>query len=242
MQLARPELADTIARLLREKSVPVERLRLEVTESSLMRKDAARMLTQLADMGLRLHLDDFGTGYSLLSYLHQLPVDALKIDRLFVNDMVKSDTSASIVATIIALSHALGAHVVAEGVETKEQLEQLRALACDWAQGYDSDRPLDVEKATASLVQARRRPASPRAPPLLARPCPRRPSRHPPGRSWQRPRLRAPRRRPDQVRLRRRRRRTLVAAPVAAPRQPGDTAAGGVIVVDADGRRNQRPQ
>jgi EAL domain-containing protein (putative c-di-GMP-specific phosphodiesterase class I) len=118
-----------------------------------MRKDAARMLTQLADMGLRLHLDDFGTGYSSLSYLHRLPVDALKIDRSFVNDMVTSDISASIVATIIALSHALGAHVVAEGVETKEQLDQLRALACDWAQGYYFDRPLDVEKATALLCR-----------------------------------------------------------------------------------------
>ena len=153
VQLARPDLAETIARLLREKVVPVERLRIEVTESSLMRQDAAHMLTQLADMGLRLHLDDFGTGYSSLSYLHRLPVDALKIDRSFVNDMVESDTSASIVATIIALSHALGAHVIAEGVETKEQLEQLRALACDWAQGYYFDRPLDVEQATALLCK-----------------------------------------------------------------------------------------
>jgi EAL domain-containing protein (putative c-di-GMP-specific phosphodiesterase class I) len=110
------------------------------------------MLARLVDLDLKLHLDDFGTGYSSLSYLHQLPVDALKIDRSFVSNMMTDATSASIVESIVALGHTLGAQVIAEGVETEDQLERLRRLKCDLAQGYYFSRPLEVEQVTALIA------------------------------------------------------------------------------------------
>jgi diguanylate cyclase (GGDEF)-like protein/PAS domain S-box-containing protein len=152
-QLSRPELGDLIMGLLAEKGIPARRVRLEVTESALMEKGISpQVMAQFIDRDIRLQLDDFGTGYSSLSYLHQLPVDALKIDRSFVREMTKEITSASIVQSIIALAHALGAEVIAEGVETREQLEVLRALDCDSVQGFYLGRPIEVGEATALLA------------------------------------------------------------------------------------------
>jgi EAL domain-containing protein (putative c-di-GMP-specific phosphodiesterase class I) len=172
-QLSQPELGDLISRLLSEQDIPPGRLRLEVTESALMDRGlSSKMLARLVDLDLRLHLDDFGTGYSSLSYLHQLPVDALKIDRSFIADMMNDGTAASIVGSVIALAHALGAQVIAEGVESREQLDQLRRLACDWAQGYHFSRPLEVDQATALLTPppapTAAAPAAAGAPPWLA--------------------------------------------------------------------------
>jgi len=151
-QLSRPELGGLIARLLADAALPGQRLRLEVTESALMEKGlSANMPARLMELDVRLQLDDFGTGYSSLSYLHQLPVDALKIDRSFITNMTSDATSYWIVQSIIALAHALGAEVIAEGVETPAQLEELRQLECDLAQGFYFSRPIDVDKATALL-------------------------------------------------------------------------------------------
>ena len=152
-QLSQARLGDMVMGLLSEKGVAPHRLRLEVTESALLEKGiSSKMLARLVELDLKLHLDDFGTGYSSLSYLHQLPVDALKIDRSFVNSMMGDATSLSIVHSIVALAHTLGAQVIAEGVETREQLEQLRQLDCDLAQGYYFNRPLEVDRATARIA------------------------------------------------------------------------------------------
>jgi diguanylate cyclase (GGDEF)-like protein len=152
-QLSRPDLGGAIAGLLAEAAIPGQRLRLEVTESALMEEKgvSANMPARLMELDVRLQLDDFGTGYSSLSYLHQLPVDALKIDRSFVQDMTRDATCYWIVQSIIALAHALGAEVIAEGVETRAQLEELRALECDLVQGFYISRPVEVDQATALL-------------------------------------------------------------------------------------------
>ncbi len=125
-------------------SIPPQRLELEITESAMMSNPARskELLTQLDAFGLQLSIDDFGTGYSSLTYLKQLPVDELKIDKSFVLQMHRDDNDASIVRTIVGLAHDLGLQVVAEGVELEVQLEQLRMFGCDLAQGNHLCQPL----------------------------------------------------------------------------------------------------
>src|SRR3989454_10386052 len=121
-------------------------LRLEVTESLLMDKhpNVAQTMIELRAMGVRIDLDDFGTGYSSLSYLHQFPIDTLKIDRSFIHRIGASDDALEIVNTILALASSLDMEVVAEGVETEEQLQQLRKMHCAYAQGYHLSRPVEA--------------------------------------------------------------------------------------------------
>jgi EAL domain-containing protein (putative c-di-GMP-specific phosphodiesterase class I) len=104
-------------------------------------------------MGVQLHVDDFGTGYSSLSHLHRFPIDALKVDRSFVISMGESDENMEIVRTIIALAHNLKLKTVAEGVETRGALEQLKKLGCDFAQGYFFSRPMEVSEATKFISE-----------------------------------------------------------------------------------------
>jgi len=101
--------------------------------------------------GVDLAIDDFGTGYSSLSYLHSFPLDVLKIDRAFVNSMIKDKKSMQIVDAIVGLSRALGLKVVAEGIEDAGTLKRIRKLGCDYFQGYFASRPLPVEKMIKSL-------------------------------------------------------------------------------------------
>jgi Amt family ammonium transporter len=126
-----------------------------VTESVLLDDPEATiaLLHRLRDMGFRLAVDDFGTGYSSLSYLRQLPVHEVKIDRGFVSDLVSSAQGQVIVESVVRMCHALGAHVVAEGVETQEQADVLRAMGCDRAQGWFFGRP-QSEDAARRLVRA----------------------------------------------------------------------------------------
>ncbi len=146
VQFQQPQLVEQIERILRETGLDAGCLRLEVTESVLMHDaaQATKMLIQLKALGVRLSLDDFGTGYSSLSYLHRFPFDALKVDRSFVGRMGADTESAKIVKTIMALADELAMEVVAEGVETTQQLAQLRALGCQYAQGYLYAAPVDV--------------------------------------------------------------------------------------------------
>lgn len=115
---------------------------------------ATRMLRQLRDIGVKLHIDDFGTGYSSLSYLHHFPVDVLKIDRSFVSRMGLGDGNFEIVQTIVQLAHNLGMEVTAEGVETGEQLDLLRALSCEYAQGFYFSQAVDAESAQRMIAAA----------------------------------------------------------------------------------------
>lgn len=139
-----PTLAEGVARLLREHSLPAEAISLEVTEGAIM-VDPERCITTLAtlrSLGIRLAVDDFGTGHSSLMYLHRLPVQELKIDRSFVSDLTQSRSSRAVVRAAIALARETGLEVIAEGVETQATAEALRELGCDGAQGYLFSRPL----------------------------------------------------------------------------------------------------
>ena len=136
-QLLRDELPETLGRLLREFGLSPDGLRLEITEGAFLdHHDAARRVAErIHGLGIRIDLDDFGTGYSSLSYLQRLPLDRIKIDRSFLGPLEHGGNPA-IVSAVIQLAHGLGIEVVAEGVETDEQLAKLLELGCDFAQGH----------------------------------------------------------------------------------------------------------
>jgi EAL domain-containing protein (putative c-di-GMP-specific phosphodiesterase class I) len=113
---------------------------------------AVEMLESLRSLGVEVSIDDFGTGYSSLSYLHRLPIDTLKVDRSFVSRMANNNENTEIVRTIVTLAQSLDMKVVAEGVETSEQLAQLQILRCEGGQGFLFSRPLDAEAASALLA------------------------------------------------------------------------------------------
>ena len=152
-----PGLPETIAWLLRRYAVPPERLTLEITESALMvdPAQAQAVLLRLTALGVQLAIDDFGTGYSSLGYLKQLPVDAVKIDKSFVQSMGHTTTKDSaIVRSIIDLGHNLGLAVVAEGVEDQATWQRLRAAGCDVAQGFYMSRPMPAAEVEHWLATA----------------------------------------------------------------------------------------
>ncbi len=143
-QLTHSPLDTMIERALCETSLDPALLRLEITESTLLQETAATlaMMQRIRKLGVEFALDDFGTGYSSLSCLQRFPISTVKIDRSFTNGIESSHTQEQIVRAIVALGHALGMRVIAEGVETPTQLELLRAFECDAAQGFLFDRPL----------------------------------------------------------------------------------------------------
>jgi len=148
-QFANPGLTEQIIQTLRTTGLDPHSLNLEITESVVMEnvEATARMLERLRALGVELSIDDFGTGYSSLSYLHRLPIDTLKIDRSFVSRIGENNDNKEIVRTIVLLAHTLGKRVVAEGVETREQLQHLRELKCDSAQGYLFSKAVDTDAA-----------------------------------------------------------------------------------------------
>jgi diguanylate cyclase (GGDEF)-like protein len=154
-QLAEPGLADTVKDALAASGLPPERLVLEVTESVVL-EDGDRSvaaLQALRDIGVGVSLDDFGTGYCSLSYLRRLPIDSLKIDRSFVRGLGHEADDDSIVTSVIDLARSLGVSVVAEGVETEEQLAGLRARGCDTMQGFLFAKPGPAEAVAALMAQ-----------------------------------------------------------------------------------------
>jgi EAL domain-containing protein (putative c-di-GMP-specific phosphodiesterase class I) len=153
-QFSQNTLISKAALILQETGVRPQSVKLEITESVVMENidTATDMLRQLRALGVQLAIDDFGTGYSSLSYLHRFPFDTLKIDRSFVGRMEEQSDNAEIVRTILVLAHNLGMDVVAEGVETEEQLTQLRALNCDFGQGYFFSKPLAAEAIERFLI------------------------------------------------------------------------------------------
>jgi diguanylate cyclase (GGDEF)-like protein len=152
-QLAQPDLVDRLAEILAKTGADPSRLCLEITESVVM-EDAESIITSLNDLkalGVSLAIDDFGTGYSSLSYLKRFPMDILKIDRSFVDGLGRDPQSSSIAEAIVSLSHVLGLTATAEGVETAAQLEDLRSLGCDFAQGFYFAPPLDPDDVLKML-------------------------------------------------------------------------------------------
>jgi diguanylate cyclase (GGDEF)-like protein/PAS domain S-box-containing protein len=143
-QFNQPGLVENIAELLERFQLPPRCLKLEITESVFSDniEAAVGLLTQLRELGVQLSIDDFGTGYSSLSYLQRFPIDTLKIDRSFVTQMMENEENLAIVRTIVALAQNLGMDVVAEGVETEDQLRLLRKLECENGQGYLFSTPL----------------------------------------------------------------------------------------------------
>ncbi|MBW4417645.1 MAG: EAL domain-containing protein [Myxacorys californica WJT36-NPBG1] len=156
-QFAQPDLVDQVQQILQETGFSAQCLKLEITESTVMENaDAAvAMLHKLRDLGIHLSIDDFGTGYSSLGYLHRFPVDTLKIDRSFITNVEDDHEKMEIIRTVVTLAWNLGLDVVAEGVETKRQLAQLKALKCDNGQGYIFSRPMDQAAAAALLSEKR---------------------------------------------------------------------------------------
>ncbi len=154
-QFNQDSLPDRILASLNEARLDADCLEVELTESSVMRDpDSTRhMLQGLSDLGVRISVDDFGTGYSSLAYLKRFPLDVLKIDRSFVNDITEDPNDAAIVKTIISLAENLNLQVVAEGVETRQQMDFLRRHNCRLAQGYYFGRPVPADELPALLRQ-----------------------------------------------------------------------------------------
>ncbi|HEY6888087.1 MAG TPA: EAL domain-containing protein [Solirubrobacter sp.] len=147
LELEQPDVLDAVKDVIGRIGIAPGRLVLEVTETLLV-KDAVRgveTLQQLRDLGVQLALDDFGTGYSSLSYLRNLPLDSLKIAREFVEGMAFSEHDAAFVRLIVGLAKTIGLKVVAEGIETREQLDMLRDIGCDLGQGYYFSKPMDFD-------------------------------------------------------------------------------------------------
>ena len=152
-QFSDGQLGTRIATILRETGLPPACLELELTESILMREvsEAMQILAGLKNLGLSIAVDDFGTGYSSLNYLKQFPIDVLKIDRTFVDGLPSGEQDAQIARAIIAMAHSLNLAVIAEGVETHEQLDFLREHGCDEVQGYLFGRPMPASRFEAQF-------------------------------------------------------------------------------------------
>jgi len=159
-QFDQTDLAAQIETILTQLDLPGRYLQLEITESMIMRdvEAAHNLMLQLKALGMELAIDDFGTGYSSLSYLHRFPTDTLKIDRSFVSSMENSAEDHDIVETIISLGQKLSMKLVAEGIDSPEQLDLLKAAGCHYGQGYFFAKPLSADDATLFLKQSLRSP------------------------------------------------------------------------------------
>lgn len=157
-QFEQPNLSDTIIRIIRETGAAPGCLNLEITESSIMKNaDAAiKTLGELKKTGIKISIDDFGTGYSSLVYLKHLPIDVLKIDRSFIRDVTTDADDAALVMTIISLAHNLKLKVIAEGIETEEQLKLLRLLRCNEWQGFLCSKPVSSDSFRQILFRTYR--------------------------------------------------------------------------------------
>jgi len=146
-------LVTNIQALLHKYNLPPKYIELEITENVVMTDIARAMdsIVKLQSMGIKVSIDDFGTGYSSLAYLRELPIDKIKIDRSFIQEVASNDSDLTIVKSMIDLSHGLGKRVLAEGVETVEQLNVLRHLGCDAVQGYFINKPLPEDKLVRYL-------------------------------------------------------------------------------------------
>ncbi|HLX25856.1 MAG TPA: EAL domain-containing protein, partial [Candidatus Cybelea sp.] len=136
--LARVDDLAGFRKIIDAENYPSSALRIELTETAVMesRGKAEEIFSRLRELGIGIMVDDFGTGYSSLGYLQRLPIEGLKVDRSFVNGMVRDEKASTIVLAILAIAQALKLRVIAEGVETREELDRLRAIGVEYAQGY----------------------------------------------------------------------------------------------------------
>lgn len=155
-QFAQPDLLQKIALVLQETGLGGDSLKLELTESMVVEdaESLSAVVLQLRTLGVQVQIDDFGAGYSSLSYLHRLPIDTLKIDRTFVGKIGVNGNGTEIIRTILGLAHNLGMKVIAEGVETTDQLVKLRGLDCEYAQGYLFAKPADGKVAETLIAES----------------------------------------------------------------------------------------
>jgi len=154
-EFAQPDMASEIGKTIAQTGIDPSCLRLEIVETIAMgdAEKSSKALSQLKGLGVHLSIDDFGTGHSSLSRLRRMPVDTLKIDRVFIMNMDSDPENREIVRAIITLAHNLGLKVVAEGAETEAHVKQLQQLHCEEAQGYFFSRPVD-ETAMTQLLAA----------------------------------------------------------------------------------------
>ena len=159
VQFADRELAATVMRVLAATSLPAHRLELEITETVLMRDDAATIATleQLRAAGIAIALDDFGTGFSSLNYLRRFPFDKIKIDQSFIRDLPSRTECVAIVRAVADLAKTLGMRTVAEGVETADHLNRVVQAGCDQVQGYLISRPVANAAVPAAIAGASKR-------------------------------------------------------------------------------------
>jgi len=157
MSIREPDFVSNLALDLKESGLEPDQLVLEITESVIMHdvEQAASKLRAIKSLGVRLALDDFGTGYSSLSYLRSFPVDVVKIDKVFVDEIEKDKGAAALVQAILRLGIGLTFEVVAEGIETREQLDSLVALGCKYGQGYYLAHPLSKPELAEFLARIR---------------------------------------------------------------------------------------
>lgn len=155
VHIMQPNFVKHIREIIEESKVPKEYIHLEITETSLMEsfETNKEKLYELKKLGISLHLDDFGTGYSSLNYLNSLPIDRVKMDKSFIDDILLSETDSKIVETIIHLAHNIGLHVVAEGVEQKEQFDILEKYGCNFIQGYYLSKPISYSEILDVIKQ-----------------------------------------------------------------------------------------
>jgi EAL domain-containing protein (putative c-di-GMP-specific phosphodiesterase class I) len=156
LQFMQQDMVNNICRILKDSQLDPKCLELEITESVMQNTESILKLFELKAMGIYLSIDDFGTGYSSLSYLKRMPIDSLKIDKSFINDIDVDPTDTAIVTTIITLAKSLNLKVIAEGVETAEQLIFLKQHKCDEIQGYYISQPIparDFETVWAKVKE-----------------------------------------------------------------------------------------
>ncbi len=170
-QLANADLVEFVAGMLEATGTRPDTLALELTETFLLEQSAntAAVLGQLEALGVGLMLDDFGTGYSSLSHLQRFPLDAIKVDRSFVNEIGRTERCAAIIAAVVGMADGLGLRVIAEGVETEEHVAHLRALGCESAQGFLFARPCPPAGIAALLSAERSAAANDGCPPRRGR-------------------------------------------------------------------------
>jgi EAL domain-containing protein (putative c-di-GMP-specific phosphodiesterase class I) len=158
VQLAEPDFVENVTKIVGETGLDPHRLQLEVTESEMITnlEDSIVKLRQLQNCGITIALDDFGTGYSSMKYLREIPLNSIKIDKHFV-DEIEQDVQNLLVLVMLQMSHDLGHTVIAEGVETMKQYEFLKEAGCDYIQGYYFSRPLYSDDAEDFLAEREKR-------------------------------------------------------------------------------------